>query len=284
MKDKVIIITGGSSGIGKALAEKFGREGSKLVITGRRKEQLEDTAADLRHQGIEVIAVVADASIEGDCANVVDTAVREYGKIDVLISNAGVSMRALFEDIQLEVFKKIMDVNFYGLVNSTRYALPHILRSKGSIVGIASVNGRRATPARSAYSASKFAMIGFLESLRSEMLDRGVHVLTVCPGFTASNIRRAALMANGKTYGGPTRDESYMMSAEEVADHIYTAVVRRKRDIILTLQGKLAVWLDYFFPKWMDRKALELIQREEQLEQHESTKHISVRSVRSVRD
>jgi dehydrogenase/reductase SDR family protein 7B len=277
MKDKVIIITGGSSGIGRALAKKFGREGSKLVITGRRKEQLEDVANDLRQHNVQVVTVVADASIEADCANVVETAIREYGRIDVLVNNAGISMRALFEDVQLEVFRKIMDVNFYGLVNTTRYALPHILRSKGSIVGISSVNGRRATPARSAYSASKFAMIGFLESLRSEMLDRGVHVLTACPGFTASNIRRAALMANGKPYGGPTRDESYMMSAEEVADHIYTAVVKRKRDILLTLQGKLAVWLNYFFPRWMDRKALELIQREQQREHEESTKGIGER-------
>ncbi|HEX8060527.1 MAG TPA: SDR family oxidoreductase [Cyclobacteriaceae bacterium] len=277
MKDKVIIITGGSSGIGKALAEKFGREGSKLVITGRRKEQLEDAASDLRQLGIEVTPVVADASLEDDCDHVIDVAIREYGQIDVLINNAGISMRALFEDLQLEVFKKVMDVNFYGLVNTTKYALPHILRSKGSIVGISSVNGRRATPARSAYSASKFAMIGFLESLRSEMLDRGVHVLTACPGFTSSNIRRAALMANGKTYGGPARDESYMMSAEEVADHVYTAVVRRKRDILLTLQGKLAVWLNYFFPKWMDRKALELIRREQHGEQEEDAKRIGER-------
>lgn len=277
MKDKVIIITGGSSGIGKALAEKFGREGSKLIITARRKEQLEDVANELRQQGIEVTPVVADASIEDDCAHVVDVAFRKYGRIDVLINNAGISMRALFEDLQLEVFKKVMDVNFYGLVNTTKYALPHILRSQGSIVGISSVNGRRATPARSAYSASKFAMIGFLESLRSEMLDRGVHVLTACPGFTASNIRRAALMANGKTYGGPSRDETYMMSAEEVADHVYTAVVRRKRDLLLTLQGKLAVWLNYFFPGWMDRKTLELIQKEEQHEQQENAKRIGQR-------
>lgn len=267
MRDRVIIITGGSSGIGKALAERFGREGAKLVITGRRKAVLEDAASDLRQLGIEVIPVVADASVEADCANVVDIAIRQYGKIDVLVNNAGISQRALFEDLQLEVFKKIMDVNFYGLVNTTKYALPHILRSKGSIVGISSVNGRRATPARSAYSASKFAMIGFLESLRSEMLDRGIHVLTVCPGFTASNIRRSALMANGKVFAGPQRDESYMMSAEEVADHVYFAVVRRKRDVLLTVQGRLAVWLNYFFPKWMDRKALELIQREQRREQ-----------------
>ena len=277
MKDKVILITGGSSGIGKALAEKFGHEGSKIVITGRKKEQLEDTAIDLRIQGFTVVAVVADASVEADCAVVVETAIREFGGIDVLINNAGISMRALFEDLQLDVFRKVMDVNFYGLVNTTKFALPHILRSKGSIVGISSVNGRRATPARSAYSASKFAMIGFLESIRSEVMDRGVHVLTVCPGFTASNIRRVALMANGKSYGGSQRNESTMMTAEEVADHVYTAVVQRKRDILLTIQGKLAVWLNLFFPKWMDRKALELIQKEEQEEQEEEAKRIGAR-------
>jgi short-subunit dehydrogenase len=264
MKDKVIIITGGSSGIGKALAAKFGAEGAKLVITGRKKVQLESAADELRGYGITVLPVVADAGVEADCAYMVETVIKEFGRIDILISNAGISMRALFEDLQIEVFRKVMEVNFFGLIYTTKYALPHIVRSQGSIVGISSVNGRRATPARSAYSASKFAMIGFLESLRSEVMDRGVHVLTVCPGFTASNIRRSALTANGKVTGETPLDEGEMMSAEEVADQVYQAVVRRRRDLLLTLQGKLAVWLNVFFPRWMDRKTLEFIQKEEQ--------------------
>jgi dehydrogenase/reductase SDR family member 7B len=262
MKDKIIIITGGSSGIGKALAAKFGSEGAKLVITGRKKDQLESAAEELKSNGITVTPVVADASIESDCARVVETAIREYGRIDVLVNNAGISMRALFEDLQVEVFRKVMEVNFYGLVYTTKYALPHILRSQGSIIGISSVNGKRATPARSAYSASKFAMIGFLESLRAEVMDRGVHVLTVCPGFTASNIRRSALTANGKVTGETPLDETELMSAEDVADHVYHALLRRKREVTLTLQGKLAVWLNLFFPRWMDRKTIELIQKE----------------------
>lgn len=270
MKDKIIIITGGSSGIGKALASKFGAEGAKLVITGRKKEQLESTADQLKSNGIVVTPVVADASVEADCARVVDTAMKEYGRIDVLINNAGISMRALFEDLQLEVFRKVMEVNFYGMVYTTKYALPHILRSQGSIVGISSVNGKRATPARSPYSASKFAMIGFLESLRSEVMDRGVHVLTVCPGFTASNIRRSALTATGRITGETPMDEADMMSAEEVADNVYHALLRRKRDVTLTLQGKLAVWLNVFFPRWMDRKTLELIQKEGEHERKRS--------------
>ena len=269
MRDKVIVITGGSSGIGRALAERFGSEGSKLVITGRKKERLEEVVADLKNKGIEALPVVADASIEADCARVVDTAIETYGRIDVLINNAGISMRALFEDLQVDVFKKVMDVNFYGTIYTTKYALPYIIRSKGSVVGIASVNGRRATPERSAYSASKFAMIGFLESLRTEMLDRDVHVLTACPGFTASNIRKSALLGNGRVQGYSPADEEHMMPAEEVADHIYSAVVRRKRDLLLTLQGKLAVWLNVLFPRWMDRKTLEFMKREEP---HSSTR------------
>jgi len=278
MKDKVVIITGGSSGIGKALAERFGEEGSKVVITGRRKEQLQSVATTLKEKGIDVLPVVADASIESECAQVVNAAIETYGRIDVLINNAGISMRALFEDLQMDIFRKVMDVNFLGMVYTTKYALPHIIRSRGSVVGISSVNGRRATPERSAYSASKFAMIGFLESLRSEMLDRGVHVLTACPGFTVSNIRKSALLANGRVQGYSPADEEHMMRAEDVADHIYTAVVRRKRDVVLTLQGKLAVWLNVFFPRWMDRKTLDFMKKEESTSSQPSARTDRIRS------
>jgi dehydrogenase/reductase SDR family member 7B len=270
MKDKVVIVTGASSGIGKAIAAKFGAEGSKVVITGRTKSQLDAAAATLKESGINVLAVLADAASESDCERVVNTTLDHFGRIDILINNAGISMRALFEDLQLDVFRKVIDVNFYGLVYTTKFALPHIIRSRGSIVGISSVNGRRATPERSAYSASKFAMVGFLESLRSEMLDHGVHVLTACPGYTASNIRRSALLANGKTQGYTPADENHMMAPEEVADHIYDSIVRRKRDLLLTLQGKLAVWLNILFPAWMDRKTLEFIRKEEALSRDSS--------------
>lgn len=263
MKGKVVIITGGSSGIGRALAERFGEEGARVVITGRRKEQLDLVANDLGTKGIEILPVVADAANENECQHVIDVTIENFGRIDVLINNAGISMRAMFEDLQVDVFRKVMDVNFYGTIYTTKAALPYIIRTKGSVVGIASVNGRRATPERSAYSASKFAMVGFLESLRSEMIDRGVHVLTACPGFTSSNIRRSALLGNGRLQGYSPADETHMMSAEEVADEIYTAVIRRKRDLLLTLQGKLAVWLNILFPRWMDRKTLEFMKKEE---------------------
>jgi dehydrogenase/reductase SDR family member 7B len=253
MKDKVVIITGASSGIGKALAFEFGKQGAHVVINGRREQELKAVEEGLVKNGVQALAVVGDVSVEMDSKQVIDKAIERFGKIDVVINNAGISMRALFEDLQLDVFKKVMEVNFFGTVYCTKYAIPHILKSGGSIVGISSINGKRATPARTAYSASKYAMEGFLEALRMEVMKRGVHVLSVCPGFTSSNIRNVALTANGHTQGESPRDENKMMSAEETATHIYYAVVKRKRDLVLTTQGKLAVWLTKLFPVLMDK-------------------------------
>jgi len=262
MKDKAVIITGGTSGIGKALAEEFGRHGAKILITARKKESLDATQTELRQKGITIRAIVADASLEEDSKRMVDEALRIYGRIDILINNAGISMRALFEDLHLDVFRKVMDINFYGTVYATKYALPHILESRGSIVGISSINGHRATPARSAYSASKYAMEGFLEALRTEVFKRGVHILSASPGFTASNIRHAALTADGKMQGESPRSEEKMMSAEEAAGHIYRATLKRRRDLVLTTQGKLAVFLNKWIPGKMDQIVYNIMAKE----------------------
>lgn len=253
MKDKVVIITGGSSGIGKACAESFGRAGAKVVITGRNQEKLRKVANHLAAQEIDCLPVQADVSVEEENQKLVAAALQKFGKIDILINNAGISMRALFEDIDLEVFKRVMDINFYGAVYATKYCLPHILKSKGSVIGVSSINGRRGTPARTAYTASKHAMEGFFESLRTEVMHRGVHILVACPGFTASNIRNAALTADGSQQGESPRDENKMMTSEEVAEAILNATKKRKRDIVLTTEGKMAVWLNKFFPAMMDK-------------------------------
>lgn len=262
MKDKVVVITGATSGIGKALAFAFGERGSKIFITGRNQEALNETVEELIKKQIIVRGFLADAGSEGDSEKMIQEAVSMFGGIDVLICNAGVSMRALFEDINLDTFKKVMNINFYGTVYAVKYALPWIIQSKGSIVGISSINGRRATPARSAYSASKYAMEGFLESLRTEVMTRGVHVLSVCPGFTASNIRNKALNASGQSQKESPRDEQKMMTAEEVAGKTYEAVLKRKRDLILTTQGKLAVWLNKIIPGTMDKMVWKVMKNE----------------------
>jgi len=262
MKDKVVIITGGSSGIGKALAFAFGKSGSKVVITGRNEERLNNVGYELDGMKIEHLCLNLDVSKETDNDLLVDQTIKAFGKIDILINNAGISMRALFEEIEIDAFKKVMDINFYGTLYATKYCLPHILRTKGSVVGVSSINGYRGTPARTAYTASKFAMNGFFESLRTEVMHRGVHILVACPGFTGTNIRKAALKADGTVQGDTPRNEEKMMTAEEVAQHIYKAVQKRKRNIVLTTQGKLAVFLNKWMPGRMDEIVLNVFAKE----------------------
>lgn len=262
MKDKVVLITGGTSGIGKALALAFGRAGASVVITGRNEENLRTTAQELERQNINQMAVRADVSKEEDCKQMVAQTVEKFGKLDILINNAGISMRALFENVDLDVIRKVMDINFYGTVYATKYALPHIIKVKGSVIGISSIAGYRGLPARTGYSASKFAMHGFLETLRTEMLPKGVHVMIACPGFTASNIRNTALSATGQIQGESPRDEEKMMSADEVAEKILIAAQKRKRDLVMTPIGKLTVFLNKWLPGLTDRMVLNHFRKE----------------------
>lgn len=261
-KDKVVIVTGATSGIGEACAMAFGKEGAKVVITGRKQVKIDNTLHKLQQAKIEAIGVLADVAYEPDNEKVAMEAIRRFGKIDILINNAGISMRALFEELDLEVFKQVMDTNFYGSVYATKYCLPEILKSKGSIVAVSSINGYRGTPARTAYTASKYAMNGFFESLRTEVMKRGVHILVASPGFTSSNIRNNALTADGKNQGESPREEDKMMSAEEVAQAILQATLKRKRDIVLTRQGKLAVFLNKWLPGTMDNLVYKAMAKE----------------------
>lgn len=262
MRDKVVIITGGSSGIGKAMAEVFGKNGSKVLITGRNKTELDKTVNELKEKGILISGFVSDVSVEEDNRKMAKEALDRFGRIDILINNAGISMRALFEEVDMGVVKKVMDINFYGVLYATQACLAEIIKNKGSVVGISSIAGYRGLPGRTGYSASKFALNGFLEVLRTEMLYRGVHVLTACPGFTASNIRKRALTKDGSTQGESPREEEKMMTAEECAQHIYTATVNRKNSLILTSQGKMAVWLNKLFPRLADKMVYKVMAKE----------------------
>ncbi|MFZ6012832.1 MAG: SDR family oxidoreductase [Bacteroidota bacterium] len=262
MKDKVVIITGGSSGIGKAMAAEFGGKGSRILITGRNKDELDATVEELSKQGIAVCGFQADVSRESDNLRMAQEAMQRYGRIDVLINNAGISMRALFEEVDIEVIKRVMDINFYGVLYATKHCLPEIKKNNGSIVGISSIAGYRGLPGRTGYSASKFALNGFLEVLRTELLKTGVHVLTACPGFTASNIRKRSLTKDGSSQGESPRNEQKMMTAEECARHIYNATLNRKRTLILTTQGKLAVFLNKWLPSLADKMVYNVMAKE----------------------
>ena len=162
-------------------------------------------------------------------------------------------MRALVKDADVEVIRKVMSVNFYGAVYCTKFALQSITERQGSIVGISSVAGYRGLPGRSAYSASKFALHGWLEALRTELYETGVNVMWVSPGFTTSNIRNAALNKEGFSQGESPMDETKMMSAAECARHILHAIEKRRRTLVLTFTGKRTVFMNRFFPSLTDK-------------------------------
>jgi short-subunit dehydrogenase len=251
MQNKVVVITGASSGIGKALAEKYAAEGWDLVLAARRIERLH--LLENKYKNTNILSVKTDVAVEEDCKNLIEKAVERFGKIDVLINNAGISMRAIFENVELSVLRRMMDVNYWGTVYCSKFALPYLLESKGSLVGVISVGGYLGLPGRTGYSASKFAVRGFLDTVRTENLKTGLHVLVAAPGFTASEIRMNALTANGHLQGETPRNENKMMSAEEVAEKIFKAVKKRKRKLILTfIEGKATVFMSKFWARLVE--------------------------------
>lgn len=262
-KEKTVVITGASSGIGKACAEEFAKQGANLILGARQYVTLCTIAQDLQKKyNIKAIAVQCDVSIEDDCKHLINHAVMTFGRIDILLNNAGISMRALFKDLDLSVIRNLMDVNFWGTVYCTKYALPELLKAKGSVIGVSSIAGYRGLPGRTGYSASKFAMNGFMESLRVENLKTGLHVMVAAPGFTASNIRNTALAKDGTQQGETSMDEGKMMSAERVASIICKGIIAKKRTIIMTGQGKLAVLMNKLIPGWVDKQVYKLFTKE----------------------
>jgi len=262
MNNKVIIITGGTSGIGEALAEQFGQLGAHIVITGRNEEKLRIATEELRNLGISILGIHCDSSQEMETRGMVKKVIDHYGKIDLLVNNAGISMRSMFEDVKIDVLKTVMDINFWGTVYATQAALPYIKESKGGIIGISSIAGYRGLPVRTGYSASKFAMNGFLEALRTELLHSGVHILIACPGFTASNIRNSSLNAEGQITGETMREEDKMMTSEEVANKIIHAYQQKKKTLIMTFQGKLTVFLNKWMNGFMDTLVYNSLKKE----------------------
>ena len=251
IQGKVVVITGGSDGIGKALVELYINKGAKVATCARNYEKLYQLQS--AHTGKPLFIHATDVSKEIDCKGFIDAVIKEFGTIDILINNAGVSMRALVQDVDLDTIRRVMDINFWGTVYCTRFALDHIIKNKGTIVGVSSIAGYRGLPGRSGYSASKYAVNGWLEALRTELLESGTNVMWVCPGFTSSNIRNAALNSKGESQGESPMDEGAMMSSNECAAHIATAIEKRKRTLVLTFTGKRAVFMNKFFPSLADK-------------------------------
>lgn len=233
--NKVVIVTGGSEGIGRALIGLLIEAGAKVATCGRQYDKL--YALQLEFSQFMLHTMVCDVSNEEECKRFIHSTVETFGTIDILINNAGISMRALFDETDTEVIRRLMDVNFMGAVYCTKAALPFIIEQKGTIVGISSTAGYRGLPGRSGYSASKFALQGWLESVRTELMYSGVHVMWVSPGFTTSNIRHAALNSKGESQGETVLDESKLMSAESCARYILNAIEKRKECWCLPSRG-----------------------------------------------
>ncbi|HVY74773.1 MAG TPA: SDR family oxidoreductase [Puia sp.] len=249
--NKVVIVTGGTDGIGRALIDALIRSGARVATCSRHYDKL--YALQLEYSQVMLHTQVCDVSHEEECRRFIKSTIDTFGSIDILINNAGISMRSLFDDADTDVIRRLMDVNFMGAVYCTKYALPYIIKQRGTVVGISSTAGYRGLPGRSGYSASKFALQGWLESLRTELLKTGVHVMWVSPGFTSSNIRNAALDSHGQAQGESPMEESKLMSADDCARYILRAIAKRKRELVLTFTGKLTVFLNKLFPSLTDR-------------------------------
>ncbi|MCU0440983.1 MAG: SDR family oxidoreductase [Bacteroidia bacterium] len=263
LTQKIVLITGASSGIGEATAYAFAVEHCKLVLASRSIENLKAVAAKCKELGAkEVLTIVCDVSSEEACQNLVNQAVSHFGTLHVLVNNAGISMRAILADCDLGVIKQVMDTNFWGTVYCTKFALPYLLENKGSVVSVSSVSGLVGLPGRTGYSASKYAIAGFMQSLRIETLLKGLHVGIVYPGYTASNIRNTALNKNGNSQAESPLDETKLMPPSVVADSIVKLVKLRKRQKILTLQGHLANFINRFFPNWVDWMVFKFVSKE----------------------
>jgi len=261
MKDKVVVITGASRGIGAELARQLATQGAMLALSGREVALLEGVAGECRQRGAKAQAIAADVTKEGDCRRLMERTVASFGRIDALVNNAGATMWARFDEIQdLAILERIMDVNYMGAVRCTHFALPHLKASRGLLVGIASLTGLTGVPTRTGYAASKHAMRGFFDSLRIELAGSGVDVTMVYPGFVGTGIRENASGPDGKPVAINPVNAADVMSPQTCARLIREAMAGRRREVIMTLRGKMGPWLKLVAPSVVDRIAQRAIE------------------------
>ena len=261
LSNKVIIITGASEGIGRALALALSSYTPKLALAARNSERLNDVAQACQKAGAQTLVIPPDVTQTDNCRRLIEETVAQFGQIDVLINNAGGTMWATLEEVQdLSIFERLMQVNYLGSVYCTKFALPHLIQAKGQIVALSSVAGLTGVPTRTGYAASKFAMIGFFESLRIELDGTGVDVTIIAPDFVQSKIHERALGGNGQSLGTNRLEGKNILSAESCAAMIIKAMKTRQRLVITSLRGKLGRWVRLFAPRLIDRIAKHAVQ------------------------
>ena len=252
-KDKVIIITGASSGIGEELALQLAMEGAKLVLASRSEDLLKSVAEACEKLGGKALVVVTDVSVKEQCKNLIDKTVEFFGQIDVLVNNAGYTMWTKFEDIKnISAFEQLFKVKVFGSMYCTHFALPFLKKTKGRIIGVSSLTGKIATPTRTVYSSSNYAMAGFFDALRAEVCEHGISVTMVYPDFVATKIRERALDSKGNAIGESHISESNIMSVEKCVSMIIETTRKRKREVVMTYSGIAGIWLKMILPDMID--------------------------------
>ncbi|MBA2706243.1 MAG: SDR family oxidoreductase [Gemmatimonadaceae bacterium] len=258
----VAVITGASAGIGLEIARQLARRGAFLVLAAREATLLESAASACRQLGARVISVPTDVSKRDHCERLIHAAVAEFGRIDTLVNNAGISMHARFDELSdLEAVDRITGINYLGSVYCTFYALPHLKKSSGRIVAVSSLAGRNGVPTRTIYSATKHAMAGFFDSLRIELREDGISVTVVYPGFVATDIAERAIGPNGQPLGTRPVSNRNVMSAEECARLTLDAAAARRREVVMTGRARIGMLLKAFAPGIVDNIAERAVRR-----------------------
>ncbi len=250
---KVVIVSGAASGIGAAVCRRFAAAGAKIGLLDMDEAGVTAAAGRLRAAGADAVGIKCDVANEAECTSAVTAVIKRFGGVDLLVNNAGITQRSAFVDTKISVYRKVMDVNFYGSLNCTRAAIDSLIDRSGSIIVIESLAGLTPLLGRTGYCASKHALHGFFTSLRSELRDSGIHILLVCPGFVNTNLQTRALGGDGRVTAHPQSVVGKPTSAEKVAEAIYQGALNKRHLLVLTPVGKLAYWISRLAPVLYER-------------------------------
>ena len=261
-ENKVVVVTGGASGIGAAIGYEFGRHGARIALLDFDVRALRAAEKRFRGDGIEVLARRCDVTDRTECERSARAVTKRFGGIDVLVNNAGITQRSLFRKTDVEVIRRVMEVNFYGSVNCTKAALESLIGRGGMIIVVTSIAGVAPLYGRTGYAASKHALHGFFDSLRSELRGNGVHVMMVSPGFTATNLQNRALDGDGSINLRRRSIVGGQDTPEHVAQAVFEGARKRRRAIILTGVGKISYYASRFFPVFYENKMVRAVEDE----------------------
>ena len=252
-KNKVVVVTGAASGIGAAICRRFSRERARIGLLDMDETGVQAAANKFKASGVDAVGIRCDVVNENECTSAMNEIIGLHGGIDVLVNNAGITQRSAFVDTRISVYRRVMDVNFFGSLHCTKAAMDSLIERKGIIIVIESLAGLTPLLGRTGYCASKHALHGFFTSLRSEIRNTGTHIMLVCPGFVETPLQTRALGGDGRVTTHPQSMVGKPVSAESVAEKIYLGAVKRKHLLVLTSVGKLTYWIHRFAPRLYER-------------------------------